>query len=723
LAQFHAADLWVAVVPDVSKVGPAMEKAGKEAKDKFGSGTKDMGKSILDDLQRVKDKTKEVFADAGKSIGDSFRNAGSKAAEELHKGLSDKTKENLSDLGKQLGPAIGEELGATIGESLRKMQFPSFDRISEAVTHIADAAAPAKESLKGMSDALDALGKGDAGGAIGGLQQALEKINPDAATFLERVKPLPDILGNIADEASKDDIDFNNLNTHIGEAGESLSKFDKNAPGLEGKLGRLGEKASIFAAAMNDLQTALSWIGDHAGKVGDILEKIFQKWPGQVGEWLTDQPGGSNTATPPGGGKPGTGSHGPYLGGEGTFQSGGPINGPGAIGRDSVFMLGAPGEHVWTAGEVRAAGGHAAVHGLRSMASAGMFKNLRGFQGGGAVPLTQNPDGTWTSPDPSWAHLIQRESGGRNIKQQIHDVNSGGNEGFGLFQITPRTWARYGGQGSVYDSTPQQQAVVAARIIQGNPSGGDWGAGMPGRETASGLLGGLGSAGWGPGGGGGGVGRWFGGGTGRSGFADYRGWYGSGPGGGGGFGGGGGGGGGGGQNIPLGTEHDPIYTTPTDGGAGGGAAGGPGAAQGQQLGGAIVTGMLQVLGLDASVFKGFAAHPVGSPLDWGATKLGTGLINWALGGAKGGQGGEGGGGGMLGGLGALISGAATPAGNAGGDTINHHYNVAAYNALTVNQTGQFNGGGMNDMRNAANSGAANRMDAIMAGISAGQAGL
>jgi hypothetical protein len=113
--------------------------------------------------------------------------------------------------------------------------------------------------------------------------------------------------------------------------------------------------------------------------------------------------------------------------------------------------------------------------------------------GNGAVPLIRNPDGTYTSSDPEWAKLIARESGGRNIKQQITDVNSGGNEAFGLFQITPATWKAHGGQGSVYDSTPEQQAAVAANILRANPSGSDWGAGLAGRENAQALMRGLSS--------------------------------------------------------------------------------------------------------------------------------------------------------------------------------------------------------------------------------------
>jgi hypothetical protein len=63
-----------------------------------------------------------------------------------------------------------------------------------------------------------------------------------------------------------------------------------------------------------------------------------------------------------------------------------------------------------------------------------------------------------------------------------------------LFQITPQTWAANGGTEfapSARDATPQEQAIIAARIFNKNPTGSDWGAGLPGREDPTALAAGL----------------------------------------------------------------------------------------------------------------------------------------------------------------------------------------------------------------------------------------
>ncbi|QJD50212.1 lysin A [Mycobacterium phage Iwokeuplikedis] len=111
------------------------------------------------------------------------------------------------------------------------------------------------------------------------------------------------------------------------------------------------------------------------------------------------------------------------------------------------------------------------------------------------VPLVAKANGRWGSSSPAWDHLIMRESSGNpTIIQQIIDVNSGGNEAEGLFQITPKTWRAHNGTEfapSARLATPHQQAIVAARIFTRNPSGSDWGAGLPGREDPKQLAAGL----------------------------------------------------------------------------------------------------------------------------------------------------------------------------------------------------------------------------------------
>lgn len=114
------------------------------------------------------------------------------------------------------------------------------------------------------------------------------------------------------------------------------------------------------------------------------------------------------------------------------------------------------------------------------------------------IPLKKNPDGTYSSTDPAWDHLIQRESGGKaDIVQQVQDVNSGGNEASGLFQIALGTWKANGGEKfapSAGQATPEEQAIVAAEIFNKN-GGSPWGAGLNGRESEEELRKGIQKAG------------------------------------------------------------------------------------------------------------------------------------------------------------------------------------------------------------------------------------
>lgn len=123
-------------------------------------------------------------------------------------------------------------------------------------------------------------------------------------------------------------------------------------------------------------------------KLQNLYNDIFKVPAGYQPQ--TAAPSTNNMLLPAGPAAPGTpGGYVPYdpeawkrpkFGGG--RERGGPINGPGAKGKDSVLMFGAPGEHMWTAGEVDAVGGQQKMYQLRAMARAGA---IPGFENGGAV--------------------------------------------------------------------------------------------------------------------------------------------------------------------------------------------------------------------------------------------------------------------------------------------------------------------------------------------------
>jgi hypothetical protein len=588
--------------PTSSTAKTTAQKAGKDLGEAVGKGVEDakVGGTLTDTLKDA--LTSGTAKDIGKNLAQSISDGMSSGGGSFDT-LPDRIKESImggdfSGISDMIGTTIGRglhdvlpgDLGASIGESL--------DRVMKSKNI---AATLGGELGKVLNDALKIPEIGDLAEKLG-MQDAIDKAHDFHDTFKDTHSQIMDLADTI----------------------KAVS------PGMAAAIESWAGPLIAAAAAGLQLAQALEhtkFMTDRDYGPGGIAKNPFERWmeaniPGA--RWFAGAPPLTapppvyfppTTTTGPPTGMPGTGggtSTAPWTitpgGGLGSAggQYGGMVGGAG--GPDSLFIKVTPGEYIVNPNATR-------KH--RQLLD---IINAPGYQMGGAVPLIQNPNGTWTSPDPMWAHLIARESGGRNIKQQIIDVNTGGNEAFGLFQITPSTWARYGGTGSVYGSTPQQQAIIAGRIIRGNPSGSDWGAGMAGRESAGGLLAGLGKGGW------------FGGG----GAAMPAGW-GLLPGGGTAGGGGmppgwgllpGGGGFSGGGGVPVGSRDNPMYViaAPQEGGGGGFGGGGGG-------GGGDLSGLGSLLVGGAGQLAGFGpGGPFGkSPLDWGITKTAMAGLNFGLG--------------------------------------------------------------------------------------------
>lgn len=112
-----------------------------------------------------------------------------------------------------------------------------------------------------------------------------------------------------------------------------------------------------------------SWMSDEAKRMAEATAGALNKIDGRVVDMYANlhETTLKKTIEDPGGMGSGDGgrANGSLRGG---MASGGPVEGPGPKGVDSAWYKLAPGEHVWTAAEVDAAGGQSAVRQLRTAA-------------------------------------------------------------------------------------------------------------------------------------------------------------------------------------------------------------------------------------------------------------------------------------------------------------------------------------------------------------------
>jgi hypothetical protein len=621
----------IAGKPVSSGTKAAAENLGKEVGTSISKGLTDTAAG-----GGVKDALKDLFKEPAEIIKSATKEWAGGVVDELKSGdvkgaFSDvgAVIENTTSMVGRLGDAIGLDLSSVtnFGTTAAK----SMGDFGGDIQGVVDKIKGTSSDVKTFADTVKGIGSGDAGSRLGAVGKALGLIADNTKKLTgEDISGVTKPLQDVAETAAG-----------IGEAGLAVRGLAEAMPLLSAAVIAAGPEIAVLLA-LAAAAGSIAYIWETMPHSDAEAQQRLHPVP-PPGTFTPSPYAPVPTVVPPPvtrGAEEPTSIAG-LLGG----QLGGPVAG-GASGRDSVPALLEPGEYV--------------VRRDRASRYRGLLDalNFTHFDTGGpvtsggdtTVPLKQNPDGTWTSPNPFWAHLIQRESGGNPSIFNRWDINAArGDPSQGLFQFTKSTWAAHGGLKYGPDpgrATPQQQAEIAANLIRANPSGSDWGAGMSGRESAGGLLAGLGPGGAGAGGGSNFYKDWYGTGAPGGGRNFYKDWYGSGAGTAGGFT-GGGTAGGGGENIPLGTEGDPLYVTPSmagvggaagaAGGAGVGSAGGGGVPGAEQFGGDIISGMFQELGFPDVFGKPFT--------QWGLWKTGMAGLKFgmALMQAMGGAGGAGGG--------------------------------------------------------------------------------
>lgn len=451
-----------------NEIGSAAEKAGRDAGKKAGDA---LGKEIEKASKNTKvaippPDTKSARESIIRDIGGGILEAARQGAKDAGVDLDRWAVEQAGNIGRKIGDAIGN---SPIGDWTRSLGIDG-DKAADAISGIGTAIVGVKEkdlagTLNGISQALTGIGQGDAANVFS-------------------------TIGNAAGTAQKQ---FSTLADGISAGGDALKIFSGNTGGVAGKIGGIGAAAAAAApevAALTAAILAAEQEGDKLNKQHFHNRQVFPsegipgsaQWFWNKGKRLVDgEPLGDVLTTGPGG--PGAGGAQPAP----TPGPGSPVQGPYTV---APAMPDGPVNYSKLYGSGVTPQAMPPITPRGGAASAAPSGNVSGP----TVPLVQTASGAWTSPNPAWAHLINRESSGINQRQGIIDANSGGNEAEGLFQITPRTWAAHGGTAfapSAIAATPQQQAQVAARILQGNPSGSDWGAGLPGRENAQALLQGI----------------------------------------------------------------------------------------------------------------------------------------------------------------------------------------------------------------------------------------
>ena len=544
--------LWIPLMPETSKLGPAMEQAGTDATESFGKGSSGLGDKIHDSFTKATGKVKDVFHKAGNDASESMADGVKQkstviedALEDSGKKASGRFKGAFDGLAEKLGTEIGAKLGGGIGDQLQKL-----DGYAQTVgVDISEWTSPLKDAQTGF-----------------------DQLKSDGAKFASQI-----------------------------------TDVSSNFEGMPGKVGKLASAISELAVPIGMVEQGLEKINDLFDKAGgkrkwddvvnptdpnagqgfwDKAGRLFQSWaPGGTFDK------GPGPAGPPPGGWWGYGGSNP--GNLAPLFPGIPGGAPPAHG-DRQLPLGG-----WFGG-----GGHPASRHIGS--DKGLTPTSVNVKDVVASAFPQISDiGGWRPPDkygehssgqaldvmiPGW-DTPQGQALGTAIKDYVTQHGKELGVDYALWQQTQ--WNPGGGKSSMENrGSPNDNHFTHVHIH--TTRGGGTGGGLG--DLAASSAGGDNPLG----------GTSFGGGMG----------------------------------APDGTPGNPIFVAVAgSGGAPGGGGGSLGSGGGMGAGGPqmpdFLGGAMQGLGLDGSVFHTFGG--ASNPMQFGATKLGMGLLN-VFGGMLGGGG-------------------------------------------------------------------------------------
>lgn len=336
------------VLADSSSTAEQKTNALKQALDLLAGKQPDVARATDTYNQTVRQTTEATQAawDATKGWGAELVNAD---------GSVNTTTENGHNLYEALNRIKDATVGVAASGGDLKAAFRSND---EQFRKLAEASGLTEQQVRRMAEAMGLVPD-----RIETLISAKDEASEELTAIKEKLKTLPPGQSITVDAIT------DSAKTALESVGVKLQKIDVN-----------GHKQVVITApttaAISELDALLQKMRSIPAEL-----KITSYFTG------TTEPRGY---TPPVGTpvsqNPGAGGWINYR--PGRRATGGPIHGPGTSTSDSIPILASDDEHMWSAAEVRGAGGHGAVMGLRSMARSGeLAKMLRGYKDGGEIKL------------------------------------------------------------------------------------------------------------------------------------------------------------------------------------------------------------------------------------------------------------------------------------------------------------------------------------------------